>query len=234
MNDTELEYFKQRENILSGLDSSQLVDNPFLFLSRFQFNEMLARIELFKKVSDVSGAIVECGVAQGNHLMLFSHLSAILEPYAINRRIVGFDSFAGFRSISQNDPADISEDDFGKMSVDTIRQAIELYDINRAAGHMKRTEIVEGDATQTIPEYVDQHPELTIALLYLDFDIYEPTKTALTHFLPLVCKGGIVAIDEFNYDKFAGETQAVKEILNIQEIELKRFNYAPFVAYFRV
>jgi len=234
MNDTELEYFRKRENVLSGLDSSQLVDNPFLFLSRPQFNEMLARIELFRKISDVSGAIVECGVAQGNHLMLFSHLSAILEPYAINRRIIGFDSFAGFRSISQNDPEDISEDDFGKMSVDTIRQAIDLYDMNRAAGHMKRTEIVEGDATKTVPEYVDQHPELTIALLYLDFDIYEPTKTALTHFLPLVCKGGIVAIDEFNYDKFAGETQAVKEVLNIQEIELKRFNYSPFVAYFRV
>lgn len=234
MNEIEREYFKNREEVVSKMKRRLLVDNPFLFASRFSVNDMLIRVELFKKIRNVSGAIVECGVAQGNHLMLFGHLSSILEPYAINRRILGFDSFAGFRSISDNDPKDISEDDFGNSSADIIRKSVELYDMNRAAGHMKRVEIVEGDATETIPKYVNQHPELTIALLYLDFDIYEPTVSALTHLLPLVCKGGIVALDEFNYGKFPGETQAVKEILNIQDIELKRFSFAPFVAYFRV
>jgi len=195
---------------------------------------MLVLIELFKEINNVSGSIVECGVAQGNHLMLFSHLSSILEPYAINRRILGFDSFAGFRSISDKDPKDIAEYDFSETSADIIRKAVELYDMNRTAGHMKRVEIVEGDATVTIPQYIDQHAELTIALLYLDFDIYEPTKTALTHLLPLVCKGGIVALDEFNYEKFPGETQALKEILSVQDIELKRFYFAPFAAYFKM
>ncbi len=234
MNQIEREYFKNRESVISEIDRNLLVDNPFLFASRFSVNDMLIRIELFKEINNVSGAIVECGVAQGNHLMLFSHLSSILEPYAINRRIIGFDSFGGFRSISDKDPKDISEDDFSETSADNIRKAVELYDMNRTAGHMKRVEIVEGDATETIPHYVDQHAELTIALLYLDFDIYEPTKTALSHFLPLVCKGGIVALDEFNYEKFTGETQALKEILNVQDIELKRFPFAPFAAYFKM
>ena len=73
-----------------------------------------------------------------------------------------------------------------------------------------------------------------MALLYLDFDLYEPTRAALTHLLPLVCKGGIIAFDEFNYDKFAGETAACKDILDICQIEMKRFPFDPFVAYFRV
>ena len=234
MNQLDRKYFENRDKIISKLEKSILVDNPFVFASRFLVNDMLVRIEVFKKIVDVSGAIVECGVAQGNHLMLFAHLSSILEPYAINRRIIGFDSFAGFRSISDNDPRDISEDDFGNTSVDVIRKAIELYDMNRAAFHMKRVEIVEGDATETIPEYIDEHSELSIALLYLDFDLYEPTKKALIHLMPLVCKGGIVVLDEFNYDKFPGETKAFMEILNVQDIELKRFHFAPFAAYFRV
>lgn len=234
MNQSEREYFEGREKVISGFEKALLVDNPFLFASRFSVNDMLIRVELFKKIRTVSGAIVECGVAQGNHLMLFAQLSSILEPYAINRSIVGFDSFAGFRSISDKDPKDIAEDDFSETSADIIRKAVKLYDMNRAAGHMKRVDIVEGDATETIPQYIDQHAELTIALLYLDFDIYEPTKVALTHFLPLVCKGGIVALDEFNYEKFSGETQALKEILNVQDIELKRFNFAPFAAYFKI
>ena len=99
---------------------------------------------------------------------------------------------------------------------------------------MKRTEIVKGDAVETIPAYVEKSPELTIALLYLDFDLYEPTKVALEHLLPLVAKGGIVCLDEFNYDKFAGETQAVKELLNVNQLELKRFPFSPFVAYFKI
>ena len=99
---------------------------------------------------------------------------------------------------------------------------------------MQRTELVQGDATATIPKYVVDHPELTIALLYLDFDLFDPTKVALTHLLPLVCKNGIVCIDEFNYDRFPGETQAVKESVQIGEMEFKKFNFSPFVAYFRV
>jgi hypothetical protein len=196
---------------------------------------MAVRFRLFEMILDVSGAIVECGVAQGNNLLMFSHLSSIMEPYAINRRIVGFDTFEGFRSLAgKADPKDISEADFSNTSDARIREAIELFDLNRAAGHMRRTEIVKGDATQTIKPYVDSHPELTIALLYLDFDLYEPTRAALNHLLPLVCKGGIIAFDEFNYGKFAGETVACKEVLDIRQIELKRFPFDPFVAYFRV
>ena len=59
-------------------------------------------------------------------------------------------------------------------------------------------ELIKGDATQTIPEYVAKNPHLIISLLYLDFDIYEPTKTALEYLLPLVPKGGIVGLDEIN------------------------------------
>ena len=234
MTQLEREYFEKRQKAVSKLEQTTLIDNPFLFASRFLVNDMLLRIELFKRTIDISGAIVECGVASGNHLMLFAHLSSILEPYAINRRIIGFDSFSGFRSISSKDPRDITEDDFGDTSAEVIRKAIKLYDMNRAVSHMKRVEIVEGDATKTIPEYVDGHPELSISLLYLDFDIYEPTKSALIHLLPLVCKGGIVVLDEFNYEKFPGETQALKEIVNFKDVELKRFHFAPFAAYFRV
>ena len=106
--------------------------------------------------------------------------------------------------------------------------------MKRPLGHMRRIEIIKGNAVTKIPEYVKHHPELTCALLYLDFDIYKPTKVALEYLLPLVAKGGIVVFDEFNYDKFSGETLAAKEILNINERKLKRFNFSPFIAYFEV
>jgi hypothetical protein len=71
---------------------------------------------------------------------------------------------------------------------------------------------------ETIPIYVKENPHLIIAMLYLDFDLYEPTKVALENFLPLVPKGGIVAFDEVNSKKWAGETIALKEVLNINNL----------------
>ena len=60
------------------------------------------------------------------------------------------------------------------------------------------------------------------------------TKVALEKLFPLVCKGGIIAFDEFNYDKFPGETEAVKEYFNINEIKLERFYFDPFIGYMKV
>ena len=71
-------------------------------------------------------------------------------------------------------------------------------------------------------------------MLYLDFDIYEPTKVALDHLLPLVPKGGIVGLDEINCKKWQGETIALKEVLSINGLRLQKFFYDPWVSYFVV
>ena len=55
-------------------------------------------------------------------------------------------------------------------------------------------------------------------MLILDTDLYEPTKVALKYFLPLMPKGGIVVLDEVCYRNFAGETQALKEVLDLNKV----------------
>tara|TARA_B100000315_G_C14284266_1_gene454442 strand:- start:276 stop:569 length:294 start_codon:yes stop_codon:yes gene_type:complete len=93
---------------------------------------------------------------------------------------------------------------------------------------------IKGDATKTIPKYAEENPHLIIALLYLDFDIYEPTKTALDFLLPLVPKGGIVGFDEINSKKWVGETIALKETIRLGDVELRKFSYSPWESYFVV
>ena len=48
-------------------------------------------------------------------------------------------------------------------------------------------------------------------MLYLDFDIYEPTLTALENFLPRMPKGSVIAFDELNNPDWPGETMAFLE-----------------------
>lgn len=75
-----------------------------------------------------------------------------------------------------------------------------------------------GDATKMIQSFIKETPHLLVSLLYLVFDIYEPTKVALREIMPRVIKGGVVAFDELNCAEFAGETRALLEEMDLREL----------------
>jgi hypothetical protein len=199
----------------------------------------LVKYEIFKLSLPANGSIVECGVFAGGGLMGWSHYSAILEPYNHTRRVIGFDTFSGFPGVHEQDTRHGQSDHLREgafKTSDSIKAEIEqlaaIHDRNRPIGHIPKVELVAGDACETIPKYVASHPHLLISLLYLDFDIYAPTKAALEHLYPRVVKGGIVAFDELNCAEFPGETTALLEMFDLKEIELRRLPYDPYIAYF--
>jgi hypothetical protein len=195
----------------------------------------LAKNELFKQALNVHGHIVECGVFLGGGLMTWAQLSAVYEPYNHVRRIVGFDTFSGFPSLSGADQgADQAYAVANGLATDAksdIEQAVRLYDLNRPVGHIPRVELAVGDATATIPRYVDENPHLVVALLYLDFDIYEPTKAAIEHLLPRMPKGAIIAFDELCQKSWPGETRAVQDLIGIRNLRIQRFPFTPQLSY---
>ena len=231
----EQQYYDERAKLIASCPAEYLADAPFLFATRIQITSMLSRVELFKMVLDIPGAIVECGVYRGNSLMLYLQLSLLLEPYAINRTFFGFDTFQGFRSIKQGvDPGDINEKMFSEINLEVLEKSIRLNDIIRPVNRIPRCELVPGDIVKTVPEFVKSRSELCVAMLILDTDLYEPTKTALESFLPVMPKGAIVVLDEICYRNFAGETQALKEVVDLNKVELKRLPFDSSVGYFRV
>ncbi len=232
-NENEKEFEKRRAELIKGR-AEQYVDQFAVTTRRQTICHALTRIKLFEKILDVKGSIVECGVYRGEGLMLYYHLSSLLEPYAFNRKIYGFDTFSGFQSMTDKDPLKLPPTALADTDYEFLKNMISAHDLNRPLSHLPKCELVKGDATLTIPEFKKNHPELIIAMLYLDFDIYAPTKVALEHFLPLVPKGGIVAFDELNVAKWAGETVAFKEMLEINKVELKKFPFEPYVSYFVV
>jgi hypothetical protein len=207
------------------------VDHPFTMCSRQALTPSLFRIKLFEKIIGIQGSIVECGVHKGNNFMLFNQLISIMEPYNLNRKVIGFDTFEGFRSLSDDDDARTTETMFSDTSMENIESLLAMHDQNRAVPHMPRGELVKGDACETIPKYVKANPHLMIAMLYLDFDIYEPTKVALEHLAPLVPKGGIIAFDEVNVAHWPGETKALREYFKLNDLKVERMHFEPYASY---
>lgn len=199
----------------------------------------LAKFEIFKLNLQVMGCVVECGVFAGGGLMSWAHFSSILEPYNYNRRILGFDTFSGFPEVHEKDFGMGSSEHLRKGGLKTsgsiakeIQNLVSIHDRNRPLGHISKVEIIAGDARETIPKYLKEHPYLLISLLYLDFDLYEPTKVALECFYPFLVKGGIVAFDELNSPEFPGETVALLETIGLDRARLQRFTFDPYISYF--
>lgn len=221
---------------LSDLSNGDLLRNFALYTPRQDLARFLARYELFRRVLDVPGSIVEGGVFQGGGLLAWAQLSAAFEPVNHPRRVIGFDTFAGFPALSRGDTgARSAEARQGGLAYDgeaEIRRAAALLDMNRPNAQIAKLELVRGDACDTIPAYLRAHPHLLLSLLYLDFDLYEPTLTALEVLTPRMAHGAILAFDDLNLADWPGETLAALPWL--RKLRLRRFPWCSTLAWARL
>ena len=167
--------------------------------------------------------------------MSWAKLSAILEPVNLTRRIYGFDTFEGFPGVSNKDRSSSSNHvQKGDLSANSYEEILELTSINdstRFLGHVPKVELIKGDSTKTIPKFIEEKPHLLVSLLFLDFDLYDPTKEALENFFPRMPKGSIIAFDELDNPLWPGETQAMLEFCHKKKLSIKRLPYDPYIGY---
>ncbi len=204
------------------------------YVRRQHLKRFLALYELFKLALPVKGSIMECGVFKGFGLMAFAKLAAMLDPENLTRRIYGFDSFSGFPEVSEKDAtvvADVKPGGLSADSYDELIELIDLYDKDRFLGRVDKVHLIKGDATKTIPNFLASHPHTVVSLLFMDFDLYEPTKVALEHFVPRMPKGAILAFDELDNPLWPGETMALFDTLGIGNISLRRMEWDPYISY---
>ena len=214
------------------------LDNFEKYVRRQSLSRFLARYELFKLQQGIKGSIIECGVHWGGGLFAWAKLSSALEPYALDRRIFGFDTFTGFPALNnkdlnaeENPEARIGGFETSNNVFEELQELIEAYNDNRFLNQFDKILLIKGDATTTIPRFLQENPYVLISLLFIDFDLYDPTKVALQHFIPRMPKGAILAFDEINNPWWPGETQAILEELDLNNHTMNRFSFDPNIAY---
>jgi len=210
------------------------LENFTKYVRRQHLKRFLALYEIFKLILPVKGSIVECGVFRGFGLMGWAKLSTMLEPENLTRRIYGFDTFAGFPTHSEKDANAIAQPERGALcadSYDELQALIAEYDRDRFLGHIPKVQLIKGDVTQTIPQFVIDQPHLVVSLLFLDLDLYEPTKAAIETFLPRMPKGAVLAFDELDNPMWPGETLALLESVGINRLRLQRIDWDPYIGF---
>ncbi|MGA2184406.1 MAG: TylF/MycF/NovP-related O-methyltransferase [Bryobacteraceae bacterium] len=183
-----------------------------------RFAKILSRYELFKRVAGVPGDIVECGVFKGTGVLFWAKLIQIFHPLSL-RKVVGFDTFAEFPATSEVDRQFAAE-----LCAEAAYEGADpaaLMGIAGQCGVRDRVELIRGDATVTLPQYVAAHPGFRIALLNLDFDTYAPTRAALEALYDSVVPGGVVVCDEYGLSG-CSESDAVDDFLRVRGLSAVR------------
>ena len=84
---------------------------------------------------------------------------------------------------------------------------------------------------QTIPSFLGGNDHLLVSLLFLDMDLYEPTKLAIESFYPRMPKGAIIAFDELDNPIWPGETRALLDTVGAGRLRIERVEFDPYIGF---
>lgn len=146
----------------------------------------------------IPGDFCECGVYAGAEPAVMARAIQSMLAYgseadrqsAIGRRVHLFDSFEG---IPQPGPEDSEMIQAGNPAGDASCPMADVQKNMRAFGIPDELLVYHpGWFTDTMPGWTQQ-----LALLRLDCDLYESTKTALTHLYPTLVRAGWLIVDDY-------------------------------------
>ncbi len=163
------------------------------------------------------------------------HLKRFLAMYEIFKLILPVKgSIVDCASVSDEDRAGAgvaAPGDFQTTSYDELLELIRVYDQDRFLGHLPKVELIPGDASKTIPQFVQRNTHLLVSLLFLDFDLYVPTKVSLEQLVPRMPKGAVLAFDELDNPIWPGETKALLDSFPVNRLKIQRLEWDPYIGF---
>lgn len=207
------------------------------FVPRQSLSYMLARTEIYKRILPLHGSVLDFGIHRGASFFTWLQLNAIYEPYNHNRKFIGFDSFSGFSALGAEDQGgeSIALKKPGGMEfpegITEIQRGIALHDLNRPLGHVRNAFVVPGEASASLAQYLQEHPETIVAMANFGLGLYQPTLELLALLKPRLQRGSVLAFEELNQANWPGETRALYEVFSPDEIRLQRDPICPHLSY---
>jgi hypothetical protein len=211
-------------------NSDSIVKDLGTFSRRMYMSRTLGHFDLYRRIADLPGDVVELGVYKGESLLNFAKFAEILSPGDRAKRIIGFDHWRGLTNFTEHDgfseETGNCEGGWSPAGFEaTLHELIDLFHEDSFVPKKPRIELVDGDIRTTVFDYAEKNPGLRISLLHFDCDMYEPTLAGLQALYDRVVTGGIVLFDEFGIREWAGESKAVDEFFEGRAPKMQKFGW---------
>lgn len=215
---------------LSAADVWDYENGFYWFSHKSRLNKLLAHYELYKSIVNLPGHVMEFGVYKAASLLRFATFRDALEN-DFSRKIVGFDAFGSFPTKNLEVDGDL---EFVERFEAAGGPGLSQEEANAllAGKGFENFELVKGNVFDTLPAYLEAHPETRIALLHLDMDVKEPTDFALELLFERMVPGGLIVFDDYN--AVVGETISVDEFAKSNRLKLEKLPFYNCPTYIRV
>ncbi len=203
------EYFKRRKIFTDKYGVRpifEVSDYWPLYVGSGNLARYIAIMEIVKRNVPVPGNIAEFGVYKGANLMFIAKMMHQLDPMGW-KEVHGFDSFEGLTTFTDEDRTATDFEGFYAGNYE------ELLDVIRLSELQDTIVLHKGLIQDTLPVLLEQRPEIRFSLIFCDTDLFEPTKAIFDGLHDRLSVGGMFVCDEWNYERYPGETQAVDEFL---------------------
>ncbi|CEK33969.1 CalS11,Macrocin-O-methyltransferase (TylF) [[Clostridium] sordellii] len=212
-----------KNNILeyneTNISNSWDYENGFYLTSPVnRMGKQLAQYELYKKIVNIPGEVLEFGVYKGASIIRFATYRELLEN-TYSRKIIGFDIFGEFPKTDNDDDNKFiqrfEEQGGNGISKEALEDFIKYKKINNI-------ELIKGNVFDTLDEFLEKNKQIKISLLHLDLDVYKPTKFILEKLYERMIPGGIIVFDDYGTVK--GATDAIDEFLKEKNKKIEKLS----------
>jgi hypothetical protein len=204
-------------------DDEQLL-NLGLFLTPQALSRVLFMDFLYRQIVETQGVVLDLGCRWGQNAALFCALRGVYEPFNRLRKVVAFDTFGGFPDTLPQDGPQMRPGGYAVApGYETrLNEVLAIQEAESPLSHLRRFEVVKGDASRSLEAYLERNPETIVALAYFDFDLYEPTHRCLSLIRDRLTRGSVLGFDEINAHECPGETLALKEVFGLDRYRIRR------------
>lgn len=204
---------------------------PYTMVSYKALSNVYELSKTIEKKS-IKGAFVECGTWKGGCSAVMAHISR-----KSNRKTWLFDSFEGLPEPVDKDGQKAKELAAGKTSGDlsSINECVaSVQDVEQVLFSVLKIDpnnikIKKGWFQNTLP--IEKNKVGEIAILRLDGDWYESTKSCLENLYDQVISGGYVIFDDYNY--YEGCQKALDEFVEKRNLKIKLIKIDDTGVYFQ-
>lgn len=190
-----------------------------LFIRGSLLARFLAISDIYKRIVNIPGIVIDVGTWRGQTAVLCENLRAIYEPLHFNRRIICFDTFEGYKGFSNGDNASSLHKDGtykvgGESYAEYLKQLLELHEKCNAMGHNHgKHSVIQGDCRETIADFFKKNPNECVALAFFDVNAFDPTAKAFEEIYARLVPGGIIAFWQLTRAALPAEGKVYNEMI---------------------
>lgn len=181
-------------------------------------------LDLFSKTDTIEGDIIEVGTHTGDTTEI---IAEYLDNQNLNKHYFGLDTFEGYddNDLKGANQASINnhKSNRWKTSFKKVKDRLKNY------SHI--VSLHKGDCKETIPSLINKGQIKKLSFIYIDCNLYNPSLKSIKYLWPYLTKGGILSIDEH---LTGGETKAIKEFANTNNLELKYYSDTAGPSYYLI